>query len=540
MMKNLRLMFLCLFAISLYSCEQKHTKPLEGYDIVILNGRVMDPETDFDAVRNVGIKEGKIVTITEIDIVGEESIDATGLVVAPGFIDTHTHSNKKYNIRMALMDGVTTALDLEVGAMNIADWYKNEEGKWPINYGQTVSQEMARMIVMDGLTLSEPKDAGQFFGLRALSAEDDGVPDWSVTPSSEEQINQINEILDENLRQGALGIGSTVGYASTGISTYEMFSAQRIAANYGRLTAVHTRFHVQNQIPTEAPMGFDEIFTNASLLDAPLLVCHNNDYGWWEIEEKLALARDRGMNMWSEYYPYAAASTSIGSDGIKPAIIEDMLGLKYEESIFDPSQKKFLTKNEYLAIVKEDPGRAIVAFNPPRVGWMPKWLQTPHMTVASDAMWSEDPAHKWDSDPSEFSGHPRTSGSHSKALRMAREEGVPLLFTLKQLSFWSASHLGDAGLESMKARGRIQEGKVADITIFDPEQVKEGSNYEEGKSGLPPTGIPHVIVNGVIVKKDGQATNKFPGLPIRYPVQEKGRFEPIKENISEAMYPSKK
>lgn len=512
-------------SLILLSCAKQ--KPLDDYDIVILNGRVMDPETNFDDIRNVGIKDGLIVTITEEKISGKDTVDADGLVVAPGFIDTHTHSSKKYNIKMAMMDGVTTGLDLEAGAVNIAAWYEREKGKWPINYGQVVSQEMVRMIVHDNMDITKPKDATNLFDLRSESIKEDGIPGWSVTRSNIEQINQINKILDENLRQGALGIGSTVGYASKGIITYEMFDAQRTAARYGRLTAAHTRFHVQNTPPTEAPMAFDELFTNASLLDAPLLICHNNDYGWWEIEEKLQLARAKGMNMWSEYYPYAAASTSIGSDGVKPAIIEDMLGLKYEESIFDPVQKKFLNKHEYLKVAKEDPGRTIIAFNPPRNDWMPYWIKTPHMTVASDGMWSTDPMHAWNTDPADFSGHPRTSGSHSKVLRLAREEGVPLMFTLKQLSYWSALHLGNAGIESMKMRGRMQEGMVADITIFDPDNVKEGSDYEMGKNGLPPIGIPHVIVDGVLVKEDDKATDEFPGLPIRYPVETEGRFVPV-------------
>ena len=285
----------------------------DTYDVVILNGRVMDPETNFDAVRNVGIRDGRIEIITEDDISGNESIDATGRVVAPGFIDTHTHSSDKYAIRMSMMDGVTTGLDLEVGAMNIAAWYEREAGKWPMNYGQSVSQEIARMIVHDGLDIPDPVDAHDVFSLRA-AALDDEVSGWSVTISNRDQINEISRILDENLRQGALGVGSTVGYASTGISTYEMFDAQRVAARYGRLTASHTRLHGSPQPPTESQMAFAELFTNAALLEASLLICHDNDAGWWENEEKLALARDRGLNMWGEYYPYTAGSSSIGSE----------------------------------------------------------------------------------------------------------------------------------------------------------------------------------------------------------------------------------
>ena len=232
------------------------------YDIVINNGRVMDPETNFDGVRNVGIKDGKIVAITEDAIKGKDSLDAKGYVIAPGFIDTHTHASDKYTIKMSMMDGVTTGLDLELGALNIEAWYKREAGKWPMNYGQAVSQEMARMVIHDGLEINGPVDATDVFPLRAKSVED-GVEGWSVTISDLEQMNKITQILDENLRQGALGVGSTIGYASTGISTYEMFEAQRAAARYGRLTAAHSRLHGSTKPPNESQMAFAELFTNA-------------------------------------------------------------------------------------------------------------------------------------------------------------------------------------------------------------------------------------------------------------------------------------
>ena len=78
----------------------------------------------------------------------------------------------------------------------------------------------------------------------------------------------------------------------------------------------------------------------------------------------------------------------------------------------------------------------------------------------------------------------------------------------------------------MKVRGRLQEGMVADIVVFDPETVEEGSDYKAGEQGLPPIGMPHVIVNGEFVKRDGEATGALPGIPIRYPVEENGRWHP--------------
>jgi N-acyl-D-amino-acid deacylase len=516
------------FSALLISASMCSTALGQNYDIVILNGRVMDPETKFDAIRNVGVKDGKIVTITEKAISGEETIDAKDHVVAPGFIDTHTHSSDKFSVKMSMMDGVTTGLDLELGALNIADWYERENGKWPMNYGQAVGHEYVRMMVHDGLKFDNPIDAVDVFNSRAAAVKDDGNAGWSVTKSSLEQINQITRILDENLRQGALGIGSTPGYASQGITTYELFEVQRAAAHYKRWTGFHTRFHCSGKTPQEAQLGFAEVFTNACLLRAPLLICHDNDYGWWEIEEKLQMARAMGMNMWAEYYPYASGSSAISADGYKPESVEGALGLKYEEMMFDPIQNKYLTKEEYLKVVKQDPGRTVIGFNPVRKEWMPYWLKMPHMTVGSDAMWATE-QYDWDDDPAKYVGHPRTSGTHTKVLRMAREEKVPLMFTLAQLSYWSAKHLGDAGLQSMQVRGRLQEGMVADIVVFDAEQVKEGSGYQAGTQGLPPIGLPHVIVNGVFVKRDNNATDNFPGLPIRFPVEDKPRHVPASQ-----------
>jgi cytosine/adenosine deaminase-related metal-dependent hydrolase len=515
MLKNMRIVSILacvVLPLSLQAAE---------YDIVINNGRVMDPETSFDAKRNVGIKDGKIAIITEDTISGRQVIDASDHVVAPGFIDTHTHSSDKYVIKMAMMDGVTSGMDYELGGLNIGAWYDREQGKWPINYGQCVAHEMVRVAVHDGIEIDDPVDAVDAFKLRAESAKDE-IEGWSVTVSDLEQINQINKRLDENLRQGALCVGTTLGYAPKGISTYEMFEVQKTAARYGRPIASHTRFHGGAKPPTEAQMGFAEIFTNAALLKAPLLYSHNNDYGWWEIEEKLKLARAQGMNMWAEYYPYEAASTAIGAVPLRPESIEGVLGLKYKDILYDPTQDKYLDKQEYLQVAKDDPGRTIVIFNPARKKWLPMWLRVPHMVVGSDSMWQNE-GLGWEDDPAKFKGHPRTSGSHSITLRLARENGVPLMHTLAQLSYWSAYHLGKTGLKMMQERGRLQQGMAADIVVFDPENVREGSGYKAGENGLPPIGLPHVIVNGQFVKKDDKATNIMAGLPVLYPVEDKPR-----------------
>lgn len=138
-----------------------------------------------------------------------------------------------------------------MGGMNIAAWYERETGPWPMNYGQSGSQELARMIVLDGLELSAPADAIGIFSFRAQALDDDAFG-WSMTVRTREQISAISQILDENLRQGALGVGSTVGYARSGTSTYELFDAQQVAARYGRPRAAHTRLHGPKKPPVES------------------------------------------------------------------------------------------------------------------------------------------------------------------------------------------------------------------------------------------------------------------------------------------------
>ena len=207
-----------------------------------------------------------------------------------------------------------------------------------------------------------------------------------------------------------------------------------------------------------------------------------------------------------------------------------LLGWGYEQ-LLNPRTGDPMSLEEYERIAAEDPSFVIIACIPEREEWLPLWLKVAHMTVAGDQMPPTDEQGRiltWDDPYEAYVGHPRTAGSHAKTLRLAREHGVSLMQMLAQNSYWAARHLGDAGLEAMQVRGRMQEGMVADITVFNPDTVTDNATYIIGRNGLPSTGIPFVLVNGVVVVRDSRVLDGvYPGQSIRYPVEEKGRWEPL-------------
>jgi len=493
----------------------------QDYDLVITGGRVMDPETLYDDVANVGVKDGRIATITKEKITGRETIKAKGMVVAPGFIDTHFHFQMPVGYSLGLRDGLTSSMDFEMGCAGsyIAAWYEARAGVTGPNYGCAVSHELARSMFIDGIKgdvyLNGPLAA---YTTRAKTG-------WSATRPTLEQGNKILEEIDKGLQAGAPGIGSTVGYMRAGVSSREMFEVQKVGARYGRPTGAHTRYTLGTD--TSEVNGAQELITNAMALDAPAIVLHFNNPGWRVTHELLSNLQEQGYNIWGEVYPYAAGSTTINAEFLVPEIWIDQMGNRYEDTMLDPATNEYFTLETYKATLAAEPTRPIVIFKMPAEDEA-RWLTLKGVTMASDAVGAMPYEAPWDYPLDELGGtHPRTAGARGKTIRLGREHNIPMMQLMSILSYNAAKHMGDTGLKFMQERGRIQTGMVADIVVFDPELFRDNATYDKGNT--PSTGMKAVIVNGKVTVRDDVLLPVFAGQPIRFEPEAKPRFESISE-----------
>ncbi|PYU50841.1 MAG: D-glutamate deacylase, partial [Acidobacteria bacterium] len=265
----------------------------ETYDLVIAHGRVMDPESGLDAVRNMGIRGGKIAVISTGPLEGKQTMEARGLVVAPGFIDLHQHGQDAENYAVKAADGVTTALELEVGVADVDRWYEEREGKALINYGASVGHIAVRMAVMH--------DPG------GLLPSGDAAHRVATTVEREE----ISGLLEKGLKRGALSLGLGPAYTEAA-TNQEILDVFRLAAKYH--ASCHVRIRASGP-PIEGNFsGFEEVIAAAAITGAPLHIVHIQSTGGPNVTQELQMitdARSRGMDVTTESYPYTMGMTSI-------------------------------------------------------------------------------------------------------------------------------------------------------------------------------------------------------------------------------------
>jgi len=449
----------------------------ERFDIVIANGRVMDPETGLDGVRYVGIRGGTVAAISESALRGRTVIDAAGLVVAPGFIDLHAHGQSARANEFQAMDGVTTALELEGGVIDVAEFLARRDGDAVINYGASIAHGELRTWVMPeyadeiSAALESIRESGATTG-EAWELLADASHDGRNEALDPLQYPALWERFEQGLADGALGIGMPHQYYP-GVTYDEIFRVFQFAA--GHKVPIYT--HVRDM--GVAPM--QEVIANAVATGASLHIVHMNSSSLWDYQTNLDLilgAAEHGADITTEAYPYTAASTGIRSAIFDPGW-QERLHISYEDLQWQDTGER-LTEETFRNYYEEG-GVLIIHMMKPE--WIQAQIGDPRVMVASDGM------------PYAPGAHPRSAGTFSRFLgRYIREqELLPLMDALKKITLMPAQRLEKVSPQ-MSRKGRLQEGSDADITIFDPEHIIDTADFDGDLSYSE--GVEFVLVNG--------------------------------------------
>ncbi len=475
----------------------------EEFDLVIRNGRVMNPANGLDSVRDVGIRDGRIVALSREPLKGTEEVDATGLVVAPGFIDLHAHGQREFESWLQAQDGVTTQLEMEVGVHPVDVWYENRVGKAPINYGATVSHIVARistLVDLPAMGLTEADLADGVLGSSAAAVTRERS--WVENPATTEEIAAIGARLQQGLDHGALGIGFGINYTpgATREEIYRMFAL--VQAN--KVTAfVHSR-GMSEEETGGAVDAVQELLANAAATGAGLHIVHIGSSGGSRVPLLLDMidsAQRNGIDVTTEVYPYTAWSTFIGA-ALFDGDFTRQMGLGYRD-IELPESGERLDEERFHRLRAEAPQTIIVGHGMKEDN-VTAAVAHPGVMIASDGMLYHDGR-----------AHPRGAGTFSRVLGYyVRERGaLSLMEALGKMSYLPAKRL-EAAVPQMLRKGRIEIGADADIVVFDPENIIDRATFAE--PSLPSAGIAHVVVRGVFVVRDGKPQKDvFPGQPIR-------------------------
>lgn len=461
---------------------------VERFDLVIVGGRVMDPESGLDAVRNVGIRGGVIRAVSREPLQGERVVDATGLVVAPGFIDLHWHGTNPASHRYQAMDGVTASFELEVGVSDVDRWYAERAGREPIHYGVAVGHIPVRMAVKH--------DEGEFLpsgpGAKA--------------PLTAEDLAELRTRIEHGLDRGAVAVGLGIVYTPAA-NTWELLEVFRLAARYGTFTHVHVRGASSAAgAGADREAGLLEAIALSAASGAPVHVAHIQSSGQGSTARMLGIiqdARSRGLDVTTECYPYTAGATRIESF---------LFDSWYDKPESDYAKLQWVKTGERLTResfkrYREQGGLVLIHANTEEV--IRTAVAHPLTMIASDG---------FDVGPGE--GHPRSAGTFSRILgRYVREAKLlTLMDALGKMTILPARRL-EGRVPMMRSKGRLREGADADITVFDPDRVIDRATFEAPDRFSE--GIRHVFVEGTAVVEDGRLREGvLPGRAVRAPIRE--------------------
>jgi N-acyl-D-aspartate/D-glutamate deacylase len=451
----------------------------QQYDLVLEGGRVMDPETGLDSIRNVGIRDGKVARISPEALSGRKVIHAAGLVVAPGFIDLHQHGQDIESERVKALDGVTTALELEIGAPNVAQFLKTKQGHSLIHYGTAASHVAARVLV-----LGVPLSPGEILPKSGPATEQ---------PATPEQIQRIEDRLRSELDAGGLAIGMGIQY-TPGASRLEVIDMFRLAAE--RRVPVYTHVRSSGRVePGSSIESVSEVIGASAITGASLHIVHINSSCLRDALECLSMiegARARGLDVTTEAYPYIAGMTFINSAVFNPGW-QQRQGIGYDGLVL-PNTGEHLTKERFDELHNSNAPQTVLIFSNSQE-MLDKVIPQPLVMIASDGI------------PS----HPRNAGTFSRVLAqyVRQKRTITLMEALRKMSLMPAEML-ERSTPAARRKGRLQEGADADIIVFDPATISDRATFE--KPMEPSVGVHYLLVAGSIVVNEGEIVpDVFPG-----------------------------
>jgi cytosine/adenosine deaminase-related metal-dependent hydrolase len=544
------------------------------YDIVLIGGTVVDPETNLQAVRNVAISGGKIAMVSTTPLRGRTTVNAKGLVVAPGFIDIHVHGQSIPTDWLSAFDGVTTAVETEAGRYPTSLGYAaGSVGGRPLNYGFGTAWAAARGEVAAGL-LQDGTLVNMFLALGKSTAA-------AVSGRYRSDRAALTQALTESgLREGGLGIGMPVGYL-TRSNKDEYINLGHLARTFNRPLFSHLRHKLISANPN-APEGMDsqtaiEAFQEGIEVSARSngvnVLQHINSTATQALDSVIPMiqrAMAQGIPVVPEVYPWGAGSTTVKADFLEPTMLQL---LKIEPSAVRPvndPNKRFSSVEEFAAWRESAPGDTTVIIHyldeteAKDRRLLDQAVLMPNIIFASDAMpivsspkvaqqlgGSVFPKSRflasssWDVSTQSLplgigTTHPRSAAVYSKifanyviggADSIARKKQgldptltstglrkLTLMQAVRQSTLLPANLLG-AGTPAARNKGRIQVGKDADVVVFDLASFTPRADYPAEKNLLTSRGVKHLLVNGQFVIRDAKLDpSARPGRPLRAPV----------------------
>lgn len=506
------------------SCGDKN-----HYDIIIKGGNVYDGNGAESAIADIGIIEDQIIEIG--DLSGESSnleINAEGLAVAPGFIDMHTHLEPLMNMPNAsshITQGVTTALGGPDGG-----------GPWPFgSYLDSLEGNYKLSMNVAYLT-----------GHNTIRRNVMGTEN---RPPTDEELEEMKSMVAQSMKEGAFGISTGLKYLpGTFSETEEIIELSKVAANYGGIYTSHLREEGLGLIE-----GVNEAIIIGSSANIPIVLTHHKAMGkpmWGASQTTISMvdsARIEGIDVMMDQYPYTASHTGISvliptwamaggaeafEERVHNPILRDSILRGIEFNIIndrgggDLGRVQFarvkwmeelegLTLKDYANMMEVDPtpengallvmdiqlkGGANCIFHAMSEEDVERIMQHPMTMHASDGRLNMlDEGHP----------HPRAYGTFPRILGYyVREKGVLTLEeAISKMTSLPADRLG------LTERGRIKEGNIADIVIFDPDQITDVSTFEDPHHYSE--GIKWLLVNGSVVIQEEKITENRPGRVLR-------------------------